>query len=222
MKFFMAALSHQNDLSKDLEGYLDPSAAYIVAKEVANDGKHKETEGQHFHIAAEMNDKQYDSFRNTILKNKYNLRGKACKGLPRQYGVVKDVRNETKFLAYTCKDKNIIYRNIDLKTIKYYISESYKKETMFSKYDGLMLHLKSLSSDFCLYYVHEKSENPRLCLWNIKLEVTKYWMKQGFDKALSKSQLTHYTNSFLQLHWKRRMEHIEDIVSAIDNPSYVR
>ena len=220
MKFFMAALSHQNDLSKDLEGYLDPSAAYIVAKEVANDGKHKETQGQHFHIAADMTDKQYDSFRNTILKNKYQLRGKASKGLPRQYGVVKNVRNETRFLSYTCKDKNIIFRNIDLKTIKDYISKSFKKEEKYDKYDGIMSHLMAQEPDFCLYKIHELSVEPKLWLGSIKLEVTKYWMEQNFGKALSRSQLTYYTLSFIQLHWKLRMDYISDIVAAIDGQLY--
>ena len=217
----MAALNHKNDLSKDLEGYLDPSAAYIVAKEVANDGKHKETQGEHFHIAAQMSDKQYDSFRNTILKKKYNLRGKATKGLPRQYGVVRDVRNETKFLAYTCKDKNIIFRNIDIKTIKQYISESFKKEEKHSIYDGIMDHLASLDPEFCLYKIHEQSENMRVWLGAIHNHIVQYWIgQQGQTKTLSRSQLTYYTNSFLQLYWQYRYDYVSDIVAAINGQLY--
>lgn len=225
MKFFMAAAPHSVAFHTDLEGYLDASAAYIVAKEVSKTS-HKETNGEHFHVAADMSDKQYDSFRNTILKKKYNLRGKATKDKPRQYGIVKDVRDETKFLHYTVKSQNIIYRNIDLKTIQDYISKSYIKEEKKDFQQMLLEHLLFYPPDYFLQELRTQNlklgDNPEV-EWNeiisvdkIQVEIVEFNMLKG-SKPLCRSRLQFYTNLFLQHHWSLRYQFIYQIVQIINS-----
>ena len=127
-KFFMVALPHSNaaELESWLKQYIIEGSEYIIGLEICS--SHKETDGQHFHIAVEMDDKIYDTFRKSVLVNHYKLRGRATKGLPRQYGIVKQVRDETKFLAYTVKDQNIITNITDKSRLNKYIEQSYKRE----------------------------------------------------------------------------------------------
>lgn len=126
--FWFVAIQHTavEQYIIDLEKYIDPSGAYLISKETAK-GVHKETGGQHIHVAAEMDITTYNKFHDNIHKKKLKLLCKAKDGIGKQVGRTKDVRDQTKFLAYTCKDQNIIYKNIDLKTIQLYISESYPK-----------------------------------------------------------------------------------------------
>lgn len=225
MKFFMAAASHSYDFHTDLEAYIDASAAYIVAKETVKD-KHKESQGQHFHVAVEMTDKQYDSYRNTILKKKYGLRGKATADKPRQYGVVKNVRDETKFLQYTVKNQNIIYRNIDLKTIQDYISKSYVKEEKKQFQEELMDLLSSYDSS---HFFHLRTQNlvynqglpdvePEeiIDVGKIQTEILSFNMMNSLT-PLSRNKLQYYTNLFLQYHFHPRYDFLYQIVQIINN-----
>ena len=126
--FWFVAITHDkvDSYIECLEKYLEPSAAYVVSKETAK-GVHKETNGQHIHIAAELDVKTYNLFHDNIHKKKLKLLLKAKDGIGKQVGRTKEVRDQTKFLQYTVKDKNIIYRNIDLKTIQEWIERSYPK-----------------------------------------------------------------------------------------------
>ena len=67
---------------------------------------------EHIHFLVEMSDKDYHSFSKRVFKDKYQLRGRATKGAPRQYGKEKKIRDIQKVARYTCKDKNVI-TNID-------------------------------------------------------------------------------------------------------------
>ena len=67
----------------------------------------EKSEYEHFHFLVEMDDKQYHSFSKKIFKDKYNLRGRAIKGLPRQYGKEKQIKDIEKIARYTCKDQNV-------------------------------------------------------------------------------------------------------------------
>lgn len=144
--FFMGAIRHNEieNVKNTLEKFIDASASYIIAMETAPT-THEETQGEHMHFAVEMDDKQYDAFRHTCFNNHYKLRGKAVAGKARQYGKIKQVKDETRFLSYTVKDKNIVYRNIDLKTISDYIEKSHPKVEFRSLRTRCMEHLATIS-----------------------------------------------------------------------------
>lgn len=127
--FWFVAIEHNRvaEYTNHLMKYLDPSAAYIIAKETAR-GVHHETKGQHLHIACELDVKTYNKFHKNIHVEQLKLRRKANEKGGKQVGRVHNVRDETKMLAYTVKNENIIYKNIDLKAIQHYIEESYPKK----------------------------------------------------------------------------------------------
>lgn len=159
--FFMAlALSNGDSLFEDLKKYCDQDGRVVLAGETAK-GSHPETNGEHFHIAIDMNDNSYKAFYKTIIQTKYGLKGRATKnGTGRQYGLIKPdkVRDETKFLSYTVKSKNLRTQNISPEELKKYIDESFIKEDKKSKIDLLMDYLIGIEHEF---YVMPNGKAPK-------------------------------------------------------------
>lgn len=125
---FFCALPHDqsSNVIDSLEKYLDPLAPYLVALETSSNS-HQDTSGEHYHFCCSMNSLQYDAFRKTIFVKKYGLNGQARNGKARQYGKVRNIRDETKMLTYTVKDKNIYYKNYDLSFIQEILQNSFPK-----------------------------------------------------------------------------------------------
>lgn len=192
---FFVALEHclKGQLQNDVESYMDPSGCYILAMETAKD-KHVETKGEHFHYVGDMSLKQYDSFRKTILVAKYKRQGVARNGIGRQYGRIGKIRDETKLMTYTVKDENIIFKNIDLKTIKEYIRESYKKEDRQMPIEQLMLSLQNASSTFTSLTGNEYHYE----FYKIELAIIQFYMlNSNHKKVLSKAQVRNLTTRYL-------------------------
>lgn len=87
----------------------DPMISYLeeTLKEYDIEGYiiGEETEPySHFHFMVQMDEKDYHKYAARIFKKKYNLRGKAIKGHPRQYGKVKEIENVERMKAYTLKE----------------------------------------------------------------------------------------------------------------------
>jgi hypothetical protein len=206
----MAAIKHEekDTIIKHLEEYIDEDRQYLVSMETSDDS-HKETEGQHFHFAVCMDEKTYDKFRKTILVNKYKLRGQAKCGLPRQYGRIRNVRDETKFLTYMTKEKNnnLIFKNIDLEKIQQYIEDSYKKEKKTEYVDTLMQYLEGNK-----YLFHNSpglnylGGMPIPEIDTLKLEelVLKHYLDNQ-DKVLTIHKLRFYVNHYLQKYEKNQI-----------------
>lgn len=211
--FFMSAIPHKEveNVETMLCKYIDPSASYIIAMETSKTA-HKETEGEHLHYAVQMDDKQYDAFRHTCFNNTYKLRGRAVDGLPRQYGKVKQVKDETKFLQYTVKDKNIIYKNINLKTIQEYIQKSYKKVDKTDIVQELMEHLVSIRPEMVID--HEEFDPSRIKVSAIEIEILKYYMLY-LKKDITKAYLKTLTSKYMQLHMPKAPDHMDTYVEQI-------
>lgn len=193
LAFFCALpFDQSSNLIKYLETYIDASASYIVAMETSPTA-HAETQGQHFHLCVDMDNKQYDTFRKTILVNKYKLQGQARNGIGRQYGKVNKIREETKMLQYTVKDQNIIYKNYDLKTIQELIENSYKRTTHLSTFELLMKHLHEIPYTQTCYTEYVD---------HIEDSIIDYYITNSIGKALSKNHLRSLTTSFLMYHTK--------------------
>jgi hypothetical protein len=226
MLFFFAQIAHKDEPSvrQELEKYITEDARYIIAKETAKQ-THVETNGEHLHFAVDMTKKEYDAFRKTVLVSKFKLRGKVKNGLPKQYGTVHNVRDEMKMLSYTVKDNNIIYRNIDLKTIQEYIEKSYKKEDKKTYQQDLMDYLKSFEPDYFM-------ETPKSCIQTnngdmfamevqdinfrkIQAEILQHWVVNA-SKPLSRSQLQFYTNLYLQFHFPQFGNYVYEILAFIN------
>lgn len=213
---FFVALEHslKDDFVKDIEAYLDADAKYIIAMEVAKD-KHIETKGEHFHFVGDMTDKQYDTFRKTILVKKYQRQGVARNGVGRQYGKIGKIRDETKLMQYTCKDNNIIYRKIDLKTIQELIQKSYHKEERQFPFKELMEHLKKNSN----YYYDLEVDNgwvheSRVEYYKIEFAIIQFYMDNSTcEKTLTKSQIKSIVTKYLMYYTP--FLKIEDVYSYI-------
>jgi hypothetical protein len=129
--FFYAAIRHNRleELHTLIYQYIDASAACIIGLEEAV-GVHQNTDGEHIHVAVDMTETIWKNFYQT-LKNKFNLGGKNSKDKDKNhYGRIKPekVRDITRFLAYTVKDKNIWSRNVDLCELQSYIDVSFPKQ----------------------------------------------------------------------------------------------
>lgn len=194
---FIVAAHHDCSMTliSDLKTYIDPSAQLLVAFETVKD-KHKKTNGEHYHFCVNpMTDKQYDNFRKTILVNKMLLSGQARNGVPRQYGRIKSIRDETKLLQYTCKDKNIYSENIDLKTLQEYIEKSYpKKDSPKDFVSALMTYLDSKNSSFYLPGI----DDPQYSC--IELAILQYYITENIGKPVSKTTLRSLTTRYLMYH----------------------
>lgn len=197
---FFVALEHslKDDFVKDIEAYLDADAMYILAMEIAID-KHVETNGEHYHFIGDMTDKQYDTFRKTILVKKYKRQGVARNGVGRQYGKIGKIRDETRLMQYTCKDENIIYRKIDLKTIQELIQKSYHREDRQFPIKELMEVLKNNSPSF--YQIEEDEgwvHESRVDYYKIEFAIIQFYMVHSTcEKTLTKSQIKSITTKYL-------------------------
>lgn len=181
-----------------LESYIDASSGYIIGMETSTD-THSEFEGQHLHICADMSEKQYDSFRKTYLVKKLGLSGQASKGRSRQYGKVRNIRDETKMLQYTVKDQNIYYRNYDLKIIQQLIQDSFRKKDKKDFITELMEYLQT-----CMFY--SVMEPDKLEIHQIEITIIKYYMLQRVMKPLSKSQIKSLTTKYLMYFHKNAFD----------------
>ena len=128
MIYWFVAILHSDvpQYITNLDKYIDPSAQLIIGYETAKD-VHKQTLGQHIHVAADMDPKIYAKFHDNIHKKKMQLKLKASDGIGKQCGRVKDVRDHEKMLAYCVKDENLYTRNISKEELQRYIDKSFKK-----------------------------------------------------------------------------------------------
>jgi hypothetical protein len=96
---FMGHVAHTEieNLKMEMEKF---EAHYVMSAEV---GAY-----EHFHFLAKITEKQYYNFCKRVFKDKYNLRGRAINDKPRQYGKVTKIKDLSKMMAYTLKDKNYI------------------------------------------------------------------------------------------------------------------
>jgi hypothetical protein len=149
---------------------------YLIGQEL--------TPYEHYHIVFEGNEKIYHTF-STKLKKKYQLRGRAIKGHPRQYGKIKDIEDIEKLLAYTVKDGN--FRGTFSATdIQRFVENSFKKDDIKQFRKEVMEHIEGLndlyrktSFDGTTFYDDRK----------LKLQIMKYYRDNKIEFTKSKINL---------------------------------
>lgn len=96
---FMAHINHTDaeELRQDLERL---ETKYIMGLEVSS--------YEHIHFLAKMTTKEYAAFSKKNFIDKRKLRGRATKGLPRQYGKEKEIRDLEKYAKYCLKDQKYL------------------------------------------------------------------------------------------------------------------
>jgi len=207
-QFLYAAIPHDvsNQLIEYLETYITEESSYIVALEKCQ--THKHTNGEHYHFALQIEEKKLQAFIKKVIKGIYKCTGK--NGTGPYYGVqdIKKIRDTTKFLAYTCKDQNLIYKNITPETIAEYIEKSYKKKEDII--EELMKHLSASKAQYIACSSPLKvCPTYQLQISNIEIEVLKFHMEKG--KRICKSQIKNLVLTYLQLHMEDRWKHLDQI-----------
>ena len=213
MRFFFMAIKHceTDNLWESLKKYTNTNARILMASETAN-GVHEDTSGQHFHIAIDMDDKQYDSFKKTVILKKYNLNGRAKDGKGKQYGCVNPakIRDQWKLLCYTVKDKNVKTQNIELDILQNMVDQSYPKLDSKSDEELLMIHLQNERPELGAEWCAKVGEISPEC---IEKEIISYYIDN--DRAIGKSQLKTLTSRYMMKYMANRTSHKNEIYQYI-------
>lgn len=127
---FYLALRHSEDTWVHEHVVRHCKGQYLISKEKAS-GVHHETAGEHFHICANMTDQDYHKLMKNV-KDKYKLSGRAKDGIGKQYGKIKDIKNNIKLLAYCIKDGDYV-TNIPPEQIEEIKKHSYKVDEEANK-----------------------------------------------------------------------------------------
>jgi len=124
---FMAVIKHdQIEYVQETIQEYDSVTEYLIGMETSADS-HQDNSGEHMHFLVKMSDTHYKNFADRVFRKKFNLRGQARKGLPRQYGKIREIQDLEKMAAYTVKDGNI-RTNMEDKDIQRWIELSFKKD----------------------------------------------------------------------------------------------
>lgn len=126
--FWFVAIKHDtlSQYIEYLEKYLDPSASLLIAKETAK-GVHKETLGQHIHVACDITNENYFKFHDWIHKKTLKLQCKAGNGVGKQVGKMKNIKDQYRVLTYMVKDQDLFTKNFNPDLLEELIKESFPK-----------------------------------------------------------------------------------------------
>lgn len=174
--------SHFDYLENTLKEY--DIGSYIVSAEVSSTS-HEATKGQHFHFLVEMTDQDYTRFSKRVFIDKFKLRGRAVKGLPRQYGKVKQIENLEQMKRYTVKDGNF-RTNLTDTEIEELVENSFQKDEKKKIQDELMDVLQEQFHNlewFDVRYGIHDSLDYEACSRNYT-DITRYVIKWYLDKDM--------------------------------------
>lgn len=201
---FFLAIGHieVDTLWTYLCNYTPDPKLLILAAEISH-VSHADTSGQHFHVVADWEDKTWETFKKTILIKKYNLRGQAKDGLPRQYGRVTKIKDKDKMIAYTIKGGQFRYKNVDDKYIEQCLEMSFEKEEDKKEayQETLMVHLLAVRETF-MNLNNDPNRYDSLCdnpinVYYLAEEILMHHMENK-DKPICRTKLEYYIEYYLQ------------------------
>ena len=191
------------------------------------------TVGEHMHFVCCVNSETwYHKWSKRIFKDKYKLNGRAYsiddKKYPRQYGVIRKIKDFEKLCSYTVKDGNI-KTNMPQNEIDNFVKKSYKKtesltmtyeiceklvnldERHFKDYYKCPAHLEKKDFQDWLkkknFFADEGYQNDRkryLLINIIKL------LKEKNVESITKGKINSCWNRFITLHFSE-VEILNDI-----------
>ncbi len=132
-----------------------------------------------------MNDQDYTRFAKRVFIDKFQLRGRAVKGRPRQYGKVKQIENLEQMKRYTVKDGDI-RTNLTDTEIEQLVENSFQKDEKKKIADELMEELQEKFHQlewFDVRYGTHDSLDYEACSWNYS-QITRYVIKWYLDKDM--------------------------------------
>jgi len=187
---------------------------YIIAREKVEGKKtHIATNGEHYHFVIYTDMKTFKNFKET-LKNKYKLSGKNGK-TGRYAGWIepKKVKDEHKFMSYTVKDNNVIWKGFEPEEIKQLLDESFQKTDTLIEELMKMLQTQRPELRTAPPTQYNNGSGPQ---WNSKYDITglevailKFHMDK--NKRICKSQIKNLTLTYLQLYMTERYQILDTI-----------
>lgn len=112
---------------------------YVVGFEETEDKK-----VQHIHVVARCDPPQYNAFI-AFIKKKYELKGRAVKGKRKQYGKIRDIKDEQQLITYSIKSGHYYSQGYDPDWIKECSKASYEKVSFKTKFKKIVDILKAES-----------------------------------------------------------------------------
>lgn len=194
--FFAVKHEHADFLHDTLHKY--DIGKYIMAAEVAKDGKHKETDGEHFHFYVHMLPKDYDSYAKRII-TKFKLkagRNHIVKGgTGRQYGKVKEIENHERMQIYTVKDKNL-RTNMSEEEIDALKAQSFEKKSENDHFNKLMKFITdSMTNHEYMLLVDEIGD-----VSSIQKYIILFHIKEQSNRDVSRNTLDRYVRMWIMYH----------------------
>lgn len=190
--FWYVAIPHSKaqEYKNLLDNYIDESTPVLFGLETST-VSHQATQGQHIHCAATMDPNKFKLFTDAVHRKHFKLHGRAKDGKARQYGHVKDLRNETKMLQYTCKDKNVLAWHIDQALLDQWKEESYPKKDPLSRFKQIQKDLEKFEETMVW---SSQDYGPR----QLEEQVILFHMLNPNGKALTAPQVKQAVNYYLQ------------------------
>jgi len=148
---------------------------------------------EHTHFLVQMTTQSYHNFSNTIFKKRYNLRGQARNGLPRQYGKLKKIEDLSKMASYTIKSGNI-KTNMPQDEVDKYFANSFKKEEKKKVYQEIF---EELEKTYEREYIAEYNPCLPLITKKIILLIINY-LRTKTDINMCRSNVLSYTQFFIK------------------------
>jgi len=192
--FFAVKHEHGDFLLETLQKY--DIGKYLMSAEVAKDGKHKETDGEHFHFYVHMFPKDYDSYAKRII-TKFKLRagkGHVVKGgTGRQYGKVNEIKNHERMQIYTVKDGNVRtnFTDEELGKLK---EQSFEKKVEYDFFHKLMIFINENLNQSDLNQIND------FCIRPIQNTIILYHIKEQCQRDVSRSTLDRLVRLWIMYH----------------------
>lgn len=190
--FWYVALKHSRvqEYKNLLDNYIDASASVLFGLETTTTSHHV-TQGEHIHCAADISPHQFKLFTDTVHRKHLKLNGRAKDGQARQYGSVKNIRDQSKLLSYTVKDNNVLTWNVSEEDLQDWKEHSYPKQDVVSRFKLIQDHLEKFE---------ETMVWQQLCYGPKQFEeqVILYHMLNPNGKALTGAQVKQAVIHYLQ------------------------
>jgi len=204
---FMAHINHEHIdyVEETLKNY--DIGLYLIGLE--------KTDYEHLHFLVEMEDKDYHKFSKRVFKDKFNLRGRATKGAPRQYGKIKNIEDIEKAKAYTVKDGNV-RTNMKDEDLQKYLDKSFKKVEKQEFLDECVEELEKryIEAQTTLYGPPEYAEGGSFSHYKLRMLTITIFREKGL-KTISRSRVENVIYRFVMKSGTPFHATVEDIYELL-------
>lgn len=199
---FFAAIQHKHIESvQEILLEYGSCTKWLIAMEISPTA-HQEIGGQHMHFITNMTSSDYALFTKRVFIKQYNLRGRASKDMPRQYGKLKVIHDIDKMFAYTIKDNNI-RTNFSVECLAEWKKHSYKKQ------ESQVLEEKLHRAIHNAFVNNPDKATPQESLWDHLDMMQKFILEFYLNEnvKVSRFAIRHAMQHYMTLHISKTKMH---------------